>query len=83
MFAIELSVENLPKIRQLDFLSSVDKTEIEVYVRSDKTWYFVRGYVNSRGVLEPWAVFPEYILNRSYDFDPVKIQTDWGIIVRN
>lgn len=82
MFAIELTSLTLPEIYLLDIFTNVDKVELEIYVRSARPWYFVRGYVNSSGALEPWAVFPEDILRRSYDYDPDKIHTDWDQIVR-
>lgn len=83
MFAILISAENLPKIRehQESLSTSHSHTLSRVYLNSRKEWYYIRGVLD--GSLNPsWSAIPKYVLDKTYEYDPIKIQTDWDQIVR-
>lgn len=83
MFAILLNEENLQKIFDLDpTLNETDKHGIEVYINRPQRWYYIRGYVSSRGGVPTTSILPQYTLDKEFEYNPVKIQTDWDLIVR-
>lgn len=84
MFAIHISEETMPLIKEhQDTLpSGVGRILESAYLTSLTEWYYIQGYVNNNGGVESWAAFPEYILVRQFEYDPIKIQTDWDQIVR-
>jgi hypothetical protein len=85
MFAILIAPTNLPKL-----LANHHMTEkyynygIKTYLtqKSNNKWYYISGYVDTRGVLKDFAVLPQYILDDNFEYDPIKIKTDWDLIVR-
>ena len=84
MFAIEITQENLPKIQEAQAdMNDVD-FDLDLYLKSPKTWYTIRGYVGPFGRV--WthnlAVLPKNVFDECYEYDPVKIRTDWDQIVR-
>lgn len=83
MFAIEITIENMPKIRQSEVLSDKDITSLELYLRSPKVWYLVRGYVPSRGAPVDWVILPAYKFEKDFDYHPIKIKTNWDLIVKH
>lgn len=83
MFAIEITIQNMPKIRQYEKMSDEDKANLELYLRSPKVWYLVTGYVPRRGPLIDWIILPANILDKCYDYNPLRIKTNWDQIVRH
>ncbi len=83
MFAILCNKDNLEKIVES---GALDEMQIEAvkryYIPDSRDEVFITGYVNRRGRVMPWAVLPMLIFKQSFDYDPIKIQTDWDIIVR-
>lgn len=82
MFAILITEENLPKIRETGLLSQGDEYSLDVYLRSFADWYFVRGYVPLRGEVWDHTVLPRYVLHENFQIDLNKAATDWDLIVR-
>lgn len=82
MFAIEINDESIAKIVATSDLPSDVYLSLAMFNHNRNKWYLIRGYINLRGAYEPWAFLPSYILSSRYEFDPVKIQTDWDQIVR-
>lgn len=83
MFAILISAENIPKILEDSSLAPFESEYLEMYLRRPTPWYFVRGYVPQRGEWKRgFTVLPAYIFPENFEYDPVKIQTDWDQIVR-
>lgn len=81
MFGLLISEDNLPKIRE--FLSPNDVSTMGLYLHpAIKEWYIVRGYYNDRGNVVDWVVLPKYILDADYEYDALKIRTEWDQIVR-
>lgn len=83
MFAILFSEENLGKI--LEHNETVDSAPVypDVYLNHKNDWYYIRGYVTNRGKVVDYAVIPEYLFVKVFDYNPEKIKTDWDIIVRH
>lgn len=83
MFAILIAPTNLPKI-----LAAPHITEkyynygVKTYLAQKSNWYFITGYVDHRGDMKDFTVLPQYILDDNFEYDPVKIKTDWDQIVR-
>lgn len=82
MFAILITFENLPKILEHQQTVTFPHLYEEVYLKSARSWYYVRGYVAENGKFVEWACIPEYVLVEKFEFDPYKIDTDWDQIVR-
>lgn len=81
MFAILINEENMPKIRERITVDS-ELANAMTYLRMPKIWFVVTGFVTESGKYFPYAVLPAYMLKNDFDYDPVKIQTDWDQIVR-
>lgn len=82
-FAILFNSENLSKV--LTHQESLERTSPiypDVFFKHHADWYYVQGYINERGQLIDWAIIPAYVLADNYEYDPVKIQTDWDQIVK-
>jgi hypothetical protein len=45
-------------------------------------YYFVTGYVNDRGEVEPWAFLPSFVFRQEFEYDAERIQTEFDQIVR-
>jgi len=84
MFAILISEENLPKIKEhQNSLHSLDeRLYARPYHTSPVNWYYVRGYVDQKGTLVSWTCFPEELFNRLFESNAEKVKTDWDQIVR-
>lgn len=86
MFAIQITEDTIEKILQhKDHLGLTDADVYALrryYMSTDKKkWIFVRGfYTHPRGKFLNWTTLPAYAL-KHYDYDKVKIQTDWDQIV--
>lgn len=83
MFAIEINDENMSKIADLEILTETRLNAIGgVYGTARTTFYFVRGYTELNHLFRDWGVLPAYVLERSFEYDPIKIKTNWDQIVR-
>ena len=83
MFAIEINQENLALIKSQVPALAYAMHAIERFVQNKNTWYLVSGYVsNMTGSLLDWAVLPEYMLVKRFNFNPDVICHDWDQIVR-
>lgn len=82
MFAILIAEENMAQIRQVKALTERDAPSLNRYIYARRNFYLIRGYVDLHGRVIDWAVLPAYIFQRHFDYDPVKIQTEWNIITR-
>ena len=81
MFAIQISNDNESKIRDRVQMNPGDRT-LEMCIKSEKIWYIISGYVLSSGVVQDWAVLPQYVVERNYDYDDETIKTDWTQIFK-
>ena len=82
MFAILISEENREQIASSGVLEFREMFTIDVYMRAKSQYVLVRGWTSPRGEHKPWTVLPWYIIDELYEYDPVKIQSDWDQIVR-
>ena len=84
MFAIVVSDETMPKIRQSSQLTDKDKSAVEQYClnRPRSKYYVITGYVTRRGMVMNWTFLPHHLFEKNFEFDPEKIKTDWDQIVR-
>jgi hypothetical protein len=81
MFAILITEENMPKI--LQDRHDLDANTVGWFTTLfNKKWWFISGYVDHRGILHSWSVLPLSYTKRYFEYDPIKIQTDWDLIVR-
>jgi len=81
MHAILVSSDNLPKIVSPE-LPDLYAKNCTVVLRLSTQWYLVQGYVDSAGKYFEWTLLPAYIIEKHFEYDPTKIQTDWDQIVR-
>lgn len=81
MFAILISEENMPKILESrdDLSGSTTRWLATLF---EKQWWFITGYVDLKGAVHDWSVLPASYTTRYFEYDPIKIQTDWDQIVR-
>jgi hypothetical protein len=82
VFAIKISEENEPLI-----LDNVPPQHIVEALRlfgnkRDETWYVISNYINARGALTGWKIFPSFVLKDGFDIDLEKAETDWTQMVR-
>lgn len=83
MFAILISDETMPKIRQVEKLNDHDKESIQRYYCNRRVdYYFITGYVTRYEKFIPWTVLPAVAFVPNFDHDPEKIKSDWVQIVR-
>ena len=82
MFAILISEENMPKIEKEAPTRPYLIESVRSYLGLSADWYFVTGYVDHKGRFKPSTVLPAYIIDENFEYDPVKIKTDWDQIVR-
>lgn len=82
MFAVLIDAETLPKIQQFENDLHIYINSKELYLKNRNYWYLVRGYVDERGRVSDYAILPEYLVKQHFDYDPIKIKTDWDQIVR-
>lgn len=83
MFAILISEENLPKIREHQETLPVSQQHIleRVYLNAPSNWYYVQGVLDASQNLS-WSAIPQNFLDKLYEHDPNVIQTDWDQIVK-
>jgi hypothetical protein len=83
MFAILIAPTNLPKLLENHHMTeSYYNHGLKPYLTQESNWYYISGFVNARGVLKDFAILPQYFLDRDFEYDPIKIKTDWDLIVR-
>jgi len=82
MHAILITEESMPKIisRERAHLNLQDLVFLQTCIGKNR--YFVSGYYDGRGRLGTWMMMPQHVLDKSYEYDPAKIQTDWDQIIR-
>lgn len=81
MFAIRITEENESKIREVT-LTDFDREALDIYLQTEGRWCWIRGYVNKRGVVYQNTALPFRLIVRDFEYDPVRIETDWDQIVR-
>ena len=82
MFAMLITSENLPKITEESSSDYADRKTMDTYLALSERWYAITGYTSQFGEFFPLTVLQQYILDHSFQYDPVKIQSDWDQIVR-
>lgn len=83
MFAIKLTQSNWPEIKAHEQLIDSDKNfMMNVLLPSGREYFYIRGYVSTRGVVHSSAILPGFVFRRRFDYDTEKIQTGWNQIVR-
>jgi hypothetical protein len=84
MFAIKLSEANMDTILKKDRFSEDEKKAMQVYLHIPKEFYLITGFVSRNGGgPENFSVMPKNVFEECFEHDPVKIQHDWDLIVRN
>jgi hypothetical protein len=83
MFAILISEENLPKIREHQASLPESRQHIleSVYINVQTDWYYIQG-AHDENFDASWSAVPQHFLDRMYEYDPEVIKTDWDQIVR-
>lgn len=81
MFAILVTPENMPKIKAANLDPAAEILTIPALTSTAK-WYMVTGYYQRGGRWIGDTMIPAYILETLFDYNPVKIKTDWDQIVR-
>lgn len=82
MFAILIDPTNLPKI--LDRITPTEDKhpDFDIFINHKMDWYAITGYVDSHGRLLDWAILPEFLFGKVFEYDENVIKTDWDQIVR-
>lgn len=82
MFAILIAEENMEKILEGRTHDLDIKTAGWLTTLFNKKWCFVSGYVDRRGAVHSWSVLPIAYIERYFEYDPLKIRSDFDQIVR-
>ena len=76
-----MNAENMPKIIERMSWTPQQAEGYIGYTTSNRPNYFVTAYVSKSGKFYSFAILPHYLLDE-FEYDPVKIKTDWDQIVR-
>lgn len=84
MHAKLITEENIPEIEQtvLPLQMYTSPVDLDMFAEHRGDWFIVTQYVSEYGEVADWKIIPKLVLDRSFEYDPVKIRTDWDQIVR-
>lgn len=82
MHALLIAVQNVEKIQE--FLADTKDADLDLgpYLRHKNAWYIIRGFVPYLGAPIDFGILPAHILESRFEYDAVKILSDWDQIVR-
>lgn len=82
MHALLIAEQNVEKLQEFFKDTRTGQFDLGPYLRHKSAWYVIRGFVPYLGAPEDFGILPAYAFESKFEYDAVKILSDWDQIVR-